>query len=58
MNDVSIYLLQRDQLFFVVIEDENDIPTNTYTSFARSYALAKYNKWKNILMKKKEVEEQ
>lgn len=52
-NDVSIYYAVMNQLYVVVVEDENDIPKATYSSFDSLLARQKYRMWYNILAKNK-----
>ena len=51
LDDVSLYLVVQSQLYFVVLESADDKILDTYSSFDRNLATAKFNEWKGILMK-------
>lgn len=51
LDDTSLYLVEKVGLYFVVLESSDDVILDTYSSFDRSLANAKYNEWKNLLMK-------
>lgn len=52
-NDTSIYYATMGQLYVVVVEDENDIPKATYSSFDSLLARQKYKMWYNVLARSK-----
>lgn len=52
-NDVSIYYATMNRLYVVVVEDENDIPKATYSSFDSLLARQKYKMWYNVLARSK-----
>lgn len=51
LNDTTLYLLCRDEMFAVVLTSADDMILDTYTSFDNKTALATYNAWKDKLMK-------
>jgi len=53
-NDMSVYYAVSQGLYVVVVEDKNDIPFATYSSYDDFYARTKYNKWLQTLLKYKE----
>lgn len=51
LDDTSLYLVEKANLYFVVLESADDKILDTYSSFDRGLVVAKYNEWKSILMK-------
>ena len=51
LDDTSLYLVEKVGLYFVVLESSDDVILDTYSSFDRNLATAKYNEWKDRLMK-------
>lgn len=46
-----IYLLKLTDLYAVVIEDENEIPIYTYSSYSQELSTIKYKQMKDKMLK-------
>ena len=46
-----IYMLKLTDLYAIVIEDENEMPMYTYSTFSQELATIKYKEMKNKLLK-------
>ena len=57
LDDTSLYLLRRDEMFAVVLLSADDMILDTSTTFDNKTALATYNQWKDKLMKHEWYEE-
>lgn len=51
----NLYLLRRDDFYYVLVDDKKDNPILGYSSFSRQYAMNKFNEYKRNLMIKNEV---
>lgn len=50
-DNTTLYFVERNGLYFVVLENPDGLVLDTYSSFEKSYASSKYNVLKNKLMK-------
>lgn len=51
LDDTTLYLLRRDEMFAIVLTSADDMILDTYTTFDNKNAFATYNAWKDKLMK-------
>lgn len=57
LDDTTLYLLRRDEMFAVVLESSDDVIMDTYTTFDSKNASITYNSWKDKIMKHEWYEE-
>lgn len=57
LDDTSLYLLRRDEMFAIVLTSADDMILDTYTSFDNKNASITYNNWKDKIMKHEWFEE-